>query len=109
MNKSLVCKKNSKENCEYQPVRHRSAEDPGRGLVRWYDDKNKKGYIASFFEATDEHDRARIRVCVPKGCDEIIFPLARDLKSVPEDEFRRMTIKWWKELDNYSKHKWSLI
>lgn len=109
MKETLSCKKDSKGNCDFQPIRHRSVEDPERGLIRWYGDKYKNGYIASFFEAKSEGDRASIRVCVPKGCDEIIFPFARELKEVPEDEFKKMAIKWWKELDKYSKHKWNLI
>lgn len=108
MKETLSCKKRSKEKCEFQPVRHKREEWVG-GPVRFFTDKTKEGYIASFFEARNERDRARIRVCVPKGCDEIVFPYARDLKDVSEDEFERMAIKWWNELDKYSKHKWSLI
>lgn len=91
----------------FQPVRHRSAEEPGRGLIRWYEDKSRKGYSAAFWTPRDkERGRASIRVCVPKGCDEIVFPLARTLDRVPEQEFRWMTVKWWKELDEKGKHRW---
>lgn len=111
MKQSLACKKDSKGTCEFQPVRHRSEEEPQRGLIRFYTDKKKAGYIASFFNSEDaarDRGNARIRVCVPKGCDEIVFPLARSLENVTESEFRRMTVKWWKELDAKGKHRWDL-
>lgn len=78
---------------EYKPVRVKAAEEPGRHLIRWYEDP-KTGAIASFF---DEPGNVTMRVSTQKGSEEVGFPFA-SLKGQPEDWFKRTAIKWWKKI-----------
>lgn len=78
---------------EYKPVRNRGAEEPGRHLIRWYEDP-KTGAIASFW---DEPRNAHMRVSTPTGSDEIGFPFAR-LRDQPEEWFKKTAVKYWKKL-----------
>ena len=79
---------------EYNPVRNKGAEEPGRHLIRWYEDR-RTGAIASFW---DEPRNAHMRVSTEKGSDEIGFPFAT-LKNQPESWFKRTAVKYWKMLD----------
>jgi len=68
-------------------------EEPKIGLMRWYED-SKRGITASFFDRPGD---ATMRICTPKGCEEVGFPFA-SLKKQPEHWFRETTLKWAKRI-----------
>ena len=77
----------------FNPKRVKSAEEPNRHLIRWYEDK-RTGAIASFF---DKPGDATMRVSTPKGCEEVGFPFAR-LRGQPEGWFKETAKKWMKRI-----------
>lgn len=81
---------------KYNPKRNKRAEEPKRGLIRWYDDP-ETGSIASFF---DEPGNAHMRISTNKKCEQVGFPFA-SLKGQPEDWFKETTKKWWKRIAKY--------
>ena len=82
--------------CEYEPVRQRGAEEPGRHLIRFYHNKKGKDYIASMW---DEPGNRRMRVCAKHKCEEVGFPFAGPLEQRSESELKAIVAKWWKRLD----------
>ena len=103
MKQSLSCKKDSKGQCKFQPVRRRSEEEPKRDLIRFYTDKRYGAdYIASFW---DEVGNRHMRVCTPKGCEKVGFPFAGSMKSQSEEQFRTLVKKWWTLIETEGKGK----